>query len=190
MYNLKIITSTVRPGRKGPIVAKWVKDLAVAKGIFSSVELIDLGELKLPMMDEPAHPILRQYTHEHTKKWSKTIDEADAFIFITAEYDYNYPAPLHNALEYLVHEWAYKAAGIVSYGGVSAGTRAYNNLKNDLITLQIVPVAPAVHLPFFDKSINDQNEFVPGPVSDKAADSMFNSIVRWTKGLKIIKENK
>ncbi len=56
----------------------------------------------------------------NTQKMGAKIDEADAFIFVTAEYDYNYPAPLRNALEYLSHEWNYKAAGIVSYGGVSA----------------------------------------------------------------------
>lgn len=83
-------------------------------------------------MNEPHHPILRKYEHEHTKKWSAAIDGADAFIFVTGEYDYNYPAPLRNAIEYLAHEWQYKAAGIVSYGDISAGTRASNSLKADL----------------------------------------------------------
>jgi hypothetical protein len=41
-------------------------------------------------MNEPNHPSLKKYQHEHTKQWSAKIDEADAFIFVTAEYDYNY----------------------------------------------------------------------------------------------------
>src|SRR5580698_7208777 len=137
MYNLKIITSTVRPGRKGPIIANWIAEKAKQQGSFN-VEILDLGEINLPMMNEPHHPMMKKYEHEHTKKWSAKIDEADAFIFVTAEYDYNYPAPLRNALEYLVQEWAYKAAGIVSYGGVSAGTRAYNSLKNDLASFTTI----------------------------------------------------
>ena len=101
MYKLKVISSTVRPGRKGPIVAAWITDLARKNGNFD-VELLDLGEIKLPMMDEPNHPVMRNYQHDHTKWWSAKIDEADAFIFVTAEYDYNYPAPLRNALEYFI----------------------------------------------------------------------------------------
>src|ERR1700712_3830071 len=134
MYNLKIISSTVRPGRKGPLMARWIAEIAKQHADFS-VEVLDLGEINLPMMNEPHHPVMKKYEHEHTKQWSAKIDEADAFIFVTAEYDYNYPAPLRNALEYLYHEWNFKAAGIVSYGGVSAGTRAANSLKADLATM-------------------------------------------------------
>lgn len=189
MYNLKIISSTVRPGRKGPIVAKWITDLATENGNFN-VELLDLGEINLPMMNEPNHPSLKKYQHEHSKWWSAKIEEADAFIFVTAEYDYNYPAPLRNALEYLSQEWSYKAAGVVSYGGVSGGTRALNSLKNDLASLKVVALTEAVNFPFFQNNINDQNEFEANDISLKAAASMFKQLTRWTKGLKMIKEDK
>lgn len=189
MYKLKIISSTVRPGRKGPVIARWVEKMAKAHGGFD-VELLDLGEVNLPLMNEPNHPRLKKYEFEHTKKWSAAIDEADCFVFVTAEYDYNYPAPLRNALEYLVHEWAYKAAGIVSYGGVSAGTRAVNNLKADLSTFKIVPIMEMVNIPFFTQFINEESEFVASEITEKAARAMFKEMVRWTKGLKVIKEDR
>lgn len=188
-YNLKIISSTVRPGRKGPVVAGWITELAKQNENFN-VELIDLGEINLPMMNEANHPALKKYEHEHTKQWSAKIEEADAFVFVTGEYDFNYPAPLRNALEYLYHEWGYKAAGIVSYGGISAGTRAFNSLKADLSTFKIVPLMHAVNLPFFQQNINDQNEFEASDSSHKAAHAMFKELIRWTKGLKIIREDK
>src|SRR6185312_2489312 len=189
MYKLKVISSTVRPGRKGPIVAAWITDLAKQNGNFD-VELLDLGEIKLPMMDEPNHPVMKNYQHEHTKWWSAKIDEADAFIFVTAEYDYNYPAPLRNALEYLSQEGCYKPAAIVSYGGVSAGTRAANALKADLSTFRMVPLAESVNFPFFQQNINDENEFEANETSHKAAENMLKQLVRWAKGLKAIKEDK
>ncbi|GGB82486.1 NADPH-dependent FMN reductase [Dyadobacter sediminis] len=188
MYKLKVISSTVRPGRKGPLVAAWILEVARQHGSFE-VELLDLGQLDLPMMNEPNHPAMRKYEHEHTKKWSATIDEADAFIFVTAEYNFNYPAPLRNALEYLVQEWHFKAAGIVSYGGVSAGTRAANSLKGDLATLKMVPLTEAVNFPFFINNINEQGEFVANETSVKAAKTMLDGIARWTKGLQGIREN-
>ena len=189
MYNLKIISSSVRPGRKGPLVASWITGIAKQHGSFN-VELLDLGEINLPMMNEPEHPRFKKYQHEHTKKWSAMIDEADAFIFVTAEYDYNYPAPLRNAIEYLAQEWAYKAAGIVSYGGISAGTRAANSLKSDLATMSVVPLAQAVHFSLFTQLINEKGEFKPHETSHKAAETMLRELVRWTKGLKSIKEDK
>lgn len=189
MYKLKIITSTVRPGRKGPLVADWITRIARQNANFD-VELLDLAEIGLPMMNEPNHPSLKKYEHAHTKWWSAKIDEADAFIFVTAEYDYNYPAPLRNALEYLSQEWGYKPAGVVSYGGVSAGTRALNSLKNDLASLRVVALTETVNFPFFQQNIHDQNVFEANEISHKAADVMLKQLLRWTRGLKTIREDK
>ncbi len=188
MINLKIISSTVRPGRKGPQVAAWIAAQASTYGGFD-ISVIDLGELNLPMMNEAAHPRLKKYEHEHTKNWSSIIDTADAFIFVTAEYDYNYPAPLRNAIEYLSQEWAYKAAGIVSYGGISAGTRAWNSLKGDLATMKIVPLSEGVNFSMFTQFFNDKGEFAGNEISIKSTKMMLDELVRWTKGLKLIREN-
>lgn len=188
MYNLKIITSTIRPGRKGPAVAAWIADVAKAQGGFN-VELLELGEINLPLMNEPHHPRLRNYQHEHSKNWSAKIDEADAFIFVTAEYDYNYPAPLRNALEYLYFEWGYKAAGIVSYGGLSGGTRAANSLKADLSTFAVVPLTEMVNVPFFAQYINEEERFIGDEKLESAAIAQLKALRRWSKGLKLIKED-
>ena len=182
MYKLKIISSTVRPGRKGPIVASWIEKIAKAHADFE-VELIDLGELNLPMMDEPNHPALQKYTKEHTIAWSKKIEEADAFIFVTAEYNGNFPASLHNAMEYLVKEWAYKAAGIVSYGGVSAGLRAAASFKGYIPMFKLVPLPEMVNFPFFTKNINDEEVLEANDISLQAADNMLKEILKWTKAL-------
>src|SRR4051794_21297187 len=116
MLNLHIVSVSTREGRVGPPVSAWFLDYARTHGKFN-VEFVDLAEIKLPVFDEPRHPRLRQYEHAHTKAWSAVVERADAFIFITPEYNYSTPAPLVNALDYLVQEWAYKPVGFVSYGG-------------------------------------------------------------------------
>ena len=188
MYNLKVISSTTRPGRKGPIISRWITDVAKQHGSFD-VEKLDLGEVNLPVMNEPEHPRLKKYSYGHTKQWSAKIEEADAFIFVTAEYNHTYPASLQNALHYLSQEWNYKAAGIVSYGGVSAGTRAYKDLKTDLLPFKVVPMMEAVNIPFFSQFITDSNQFIPNEVIEKAATAMLDELAKWSAGLKIIKEN-
>jgi NAD(P)H-dependent FMN reductase len=190
MYTLKVISSTVRPGRKGPSVAAWINGLANASGIFQS-ELLDLGVIDLPLMNEPVHPRLKEYEHAHTKAWSAKIEEADAFVFVTAEYDYSYPASLKNALEYLVHEWAYKPAGLVSYSiGAFAGVRAMSNLRPDLLSMKIVSLNEWVTIPSVNQFITDDGVFVPNEMIRSSADLMITQLRRWTKGMKAIREDK
>ncbi len=183
MPTLKIINSTTRPGRKGPAIAAWVADMARQHPEFQ-VEVLDLGEINLPLMDEPFHPLQQQYQHAHTKRWSATIAGADAFVMVTAEYNSGIPAPLKNALDYLGKEWAFKPVAIVSYGGVSAGTRAAQMLKGVLSALKMVPLAETVATPFFDQFINAQGVFAPNPVSEKAAHDMLAELLRCTTALK------
>ncbi len=190
MYKLKIISSTVRPGRKGPIVARWIAEAATNTGNFDA-ELLDLGEINLPLMNEAVHPMMKQYEHEHTKQWSAKIEEADAFIFVTAEYDYSYPAPLKNALEYLVHEWSYKPAGIVSYSaGAFAGVRAAMNLKTDLLSLRTIALAEGVNIPLLGQLIDEEGVFNPNEQIKTSSATMLNQLLRWTNGLNAIKEDK
>ena len=117
---LQILTVSTRPGRKGPAVAAWFERQARQHGKFA-IETVDLAELRLPLFDEPEHPRLKKYQHEHTKGWSAQVDRADAFVFVTPEYDYFAPASLVNAVQTVMREWFYKPAGVVSYGGISGG---------------------------------------------------------------------
>jgi len=172
------------------MIAQWITDLANSHGSFEA-ELLDLGEINLPLMNEAIHPIMKQYEHDHSKQWSAKIEEADAFIFVTAEYDYSYPASLKNALEYLVHEWAYKAAGIVSYSaGPYAGVRAVMSLKADLISLKTIGLGEMVNIPLYNQFINEEGVFIPDEKLIASSKIMFDQLVRWTKGLKAIKEDK
>ena len=118
MSHLQVIVASTRKGRSGLGVAQWFLDRTKQHGKFD-VELIDLQAVNLPLLDEPNHPRLRQYQHAHTKSWSATISRADAYVFVTPEYNFGPPPALINALDYVYLEWNYKPAGFVSYGGVS-----------------------------------------------------------------------
>src|ERR1700679_4011380 len=154
MPRLQIIIASTRPGRVGLPVGLWFEGRARAHQAFD-VEVADLAELALPFMDEPNHPRLREYTHQHTKDWSAQVAAADAFVFVMPEYNYGFTAPLKNAIDYLHVEWQYKPVGFVSYGGLSAGTRAVQMLKQVVTTLKMTPVFEAVSIPFVAKFIDD-----------------------------------
>ena len=134
---LQIIIGSTRPERVGPAVARWFYALAVAHGDFE-VELVDLADVNLPLLDEPFEAVERKYQFEHTKRWSETVARADAFVLVVPEYNHSFNAATKNALDYLSHEWRYKATGLVSYGGAARGTRAVEQLKPVLNALKMV----------------------------------------------------
>jgi NAD(P)H-dependent FMN reductase len=145
---LSIVIGSTRPGRVGPKFAAWFRSRAISHGGFD-VELVDLAQLKLPFLDEPAAPRLHQYIHQHTIDWSHTVERSDAFVFVTPEYNFGYSAALKNAIDYLSQEWADKPVGFLSYGGLAAGTRAVQQLKQVVTALKMIPVAESVNIPFF-----------------------------------------
>ena len=173
---LQIVVASTRPGRIGLPVGEWFHDQALAHGAFD-VQWVDLSEWNLPFMDEPHHPRLRKYTHDHTRRWSALIDSADAFVMVTPEYNHSFNAPLKNAIDYLIHEWAYKPVGFVSYGGLSAGTRAVQMLKPILSDLNMTPVPEAVLIPFVSQLMSD-GRFVPPDSFAQAAQVMLSQIER------------
>ena len=184
MLKLEVIVASTRAERKGPLVAAWFLDRARAHGKFD-IELVDLAAVNLPVFDEPKHPRLRDYVHAHTKAWSETVARADAYVFVTPEYDFSTPASLVNALQYLLHEWAYKPAGFVSYGGVSAGTRGVQMTKSIVTALKMMPMFEAVAIPFFAHFIKaDTGSFEPGETQDKAAVVMLDELLKWATALK------
>jgi NAD(P)H-dependent FMN reductase len=182
MPKLLIIIASTRPGRIGLPVAEWFMGRAQEHGGFE-LELVDLAVLNLPLLDEPAHPRLRQYTQEHTRAWSATVDSADAVVMVTAEYNYGYPAALKNAIDYLHHEWRYKAVGFVSYGGVAAGTRSVQQLKQVVTALSLMPVGPSVNIPFVTQFLGEDQVITGNEVMESAARDMLDELTRLSAAL-------
>ncbi|MEO8583023.1 MAG: NAD(P)H-dependent oxidoreductase [Flavitalea sp.] len=187
MNQLKIISSTTRPGRKGVYIENWITEIAKKEEGFN-VELLDLSKIGLPLMDEPNHPSLQKYEKDHTKKWSATIAAADAFIIVASEYNFSFPAPIKNALDYLFKEWGYKPVAFVSYGGQSGGLRSVQMLKQVVTTLKMVPLTEAVAFPFFEKTIKE-NVFTPPEYATPSANAMLKELLRWSENLKLMRNN-
>ena len=179
---LRVIIGSTRPGRVGPSVAEWIIERAREHGGFD-VEVTDLAELNLPMYDEPNHPRLKKYVHQHTKDWSALVEGSDAFIFVVPEYNYGFNAATKNAIDYVFSEWAHKAAGIVSYGGVAAGTRAAQMLKQVFSALKIVPVTDSVNIPFVAEKLDEDGRLKPNEIMEGAATAMLGELARWVQAL-------
>ena len=181
MSRLLLITSTTRPGRVGTAVADWVLDLAREYGGFE-VALADLAEIGLPFLDEPDHPSEGAYIHDHTRQWSKTVDEADAFLILAAEYNRGITAPLKNALDTLYAEWGGKPVGFVSYGMSSAGLRAVEMITPVAVALGMTPLPEIVALPLREV-LDDDGRLVPGERRAQGVRGLLEELRRYSEAL-------
>lgn len=184
--NLEIIIVSTRPGRIGHKVGEWIESYARQHSHFD-VHVSDLAKLNLPIFNEPNHPRLGEYVHDHTKKWSKLIDDADAVLIVTPEYNYTMPPSLVNAIDYLSREWQYKPAAFVGYGA-TGGVRAIQTAKLLLTNLSVMPIAQGVnmvgvHAGMGEFIIDEHYEGYEG-----YADTMLNELHKWASALKQLRK--
>lgn len=184
---LQVIVCSTRPGRVGISVAKWFAEFAARHDGFSTT-LVDLADFNLPVYDEPHHPRLQNYQHEHTKRWSASVKDADAYVFVTPEYNYCPPPSLVNALNYVYNEWNYKPCGFVSYGGVSGGMRAVQVAKQLVTTLKMMPMVEGVAAPMVASLLDENKVFKSNALIDDSANTMLAELHKWATALKPMRE--
>jgi len=184
MLKIAIVTGSTRPGRSNCAVAHWVYRLA-REHRDAEVELVDIADFNLPLLDEPILPSLGQYTHEHTKKWAKTIESFDAFVFVTPEYNHSTSGALKNAIDHLYREWNNKAAAFVSYGS-AGGARAVEHMRLILAEVMVATVRSQVMLSLFTDFQNFR-EFKPDGHHDREVHARLQQLIVWAGALKTVR---
>ena len=116
------------------------------------------------------------------------MDAADAFVFVTPEYNHGYPASLKNAIDYLHHEWRNKPVGFVSYGGVAAGTRSVEQLQQVVTAVKLYPLIEQVNIPFYQQFIDDSGAVNANDVMEQAAGALLDQLVKMEALLRPLRE--
>ncbi|MCW8194782.1 NAD(P)H-dependent oxidoreductase [Proteobacteria bacterium 005FR1] len=186
MLKLHTIVTSTRPGRVGLPVGAWFHGFASARGAFDC-RLVDLAEFDLPVYDEPEHPRLRKYTKAHTHAWSRSVAEADAYVFVIPEYNHFAPPSLVNALDFVYQEWNYKPCGFVSYGGVSGGIRSAQAVKLQVTTLKMMPMVEGVMIQMPWKRTDENGAFESDESIDNSAVAMLDELHKWAQALKVMR---
>src|SRR3954469_7985398 len=184
MLKIAVIVGSTRPNRKADVVAKWVYDFAV-KRKDADYEILDLRDHPLPLLDEPLPPSLGKYSHEHTKAWSKVVDQYDGYVFVTPEYNHSISGALKNAIDFVYREWNNKAAGFVGYGS-AGGVRAVEHLRLVMAEVQVATVRNQVALSLFT-DFENYTTFKPASYHENSVNQMLDQLVGWAGALKTLR---
>ncbi len=182
MTRLLIINGSIREGRIGAPIGEWVRKAAEADGRFD-VDYADLAKVRLPLMDEPNHPRLKQYVHDYTIAWSQRAEAADGFLLLFPEYNFSYSAPIKNALDYLQHEWDRKPVGFINWGGNSGGTRAQAALRGVITALGMVLTKGNVEINFPQRQLTEDGEFEPNEQQRTVLGLQLDEIIKLDQAL-------
>lgn len=188
---IQIIMGSTRTGRFVEQPSKWIfEKLKQKKDI--EAELIDLRDWPLPFFDEPVSPSMmgvmkKDYVNEAAKNWAKKIGEADGYIIVTPEYNHGYTGVLKNAIDYVYNEWNNKPVAFISYGGISGGTRAVQQLRQIVIELQMVPIRNGVHIPMYWSKLDSKGNLITDSL-EEGGENLLNQLILWAKNLKSTKE--
>lgn len=184
-----VILGSIREIRRGGRVAKWLMpQLAKFKDV--EFELLDLRDYPLPFYSENNSPdsLENGYTNGVATKWAAKTGEKDAFILITPEYNHGPSAVLKNALDWVYDEWNKKPVAFVSYApGIGSGIRAVEQLRENVIELQMAPMREAVHISHVLDTIDEKGNLLKGHYNERLT-VVIDELLWWTKALKEARE--
>jgi NAD(P)H-dependent FMN reductase len=153
-----VIVGSTRPGRITSVITEWLLDLMPTSGS-TSYDIVDLAAVNLPFLDEPLKAAFGQYEHAHTKAWSATVSAYDGFVFVFPQYNWGYPAPLKNALDFLYAEWAGKPAALVCHG-TRGGGRGAQQLHQVLTGLHMATIEPYLLLSIANDDVDHAEQLI------------------------------
>ncbi|MCL6286970.1 NADPH-dependent FMN reductase [Streptomyces fimicarius] len=175
-----VILGSNRDGRFGPVVADWF--LARAAGHPGvATELIDVAEADLPTA------ITFSPGPEEAARLaavSERLAAADAFVVVTPEYNHSFPAPLKSLIDWHSAEWQAKPVAFVSYGGISGGLRAVEQLRQVFAELHTVTVRDTVSFHNAGVLFDDEGRHLDPEPADAAAKTLLDQLVWWGTALR------
>lgn len=173
MHKIALIYGSDREGRFCDIVAGWVLSELQQRPELAT-DIVDPLRLELPRrFGTGSAPVQRL---------RERLAAADAFVVVTPEYNHSFPACLKALIDSADEAWHAKPVAFVSYGGISGGLRAVEQLRPVFAELHAVTLRDSVAFP------NAWDAFDDGrPVRQEAVRAFRHMLARllwWSSALK------
>lgn len=168
-----VVIGSTRDGRFGPTVASWFEAMAANSHPDLDLDVIDLAEADLPLTMTG----FGQPRPDAVEALAPRLAAADAFVIVTPEYNHSFPAVLKNAIDWYNAEWRHKPVAFISYGGLSGGLRAVQQLRHVFIELQAVPIRDTVSFhEYWSQFAEDGSWPRPAEARDQAVRNLLDQL--------------
>lgn len=139
--NILIFYGSYRADRAGIRLARFLTERFAGEG--HDAQLVDAQEAGLPMLDRMYKEYPKGEAPPAMEALAVRIRTADAFVFVTGEYNWGPQPGLKNLTDHFLEEWFWRPAAIASYSaGRLAGARA-NSIWHAILPEMGMPVIPS-----------------------------------------------
>lgn len=165
---LALIYGSTRPGR-----------LCDRIGLWAIAEIERHGGYDLDVIDP-----LKLDPERDAAALSRRVGAADAFVVLTPEYNRSFPAPLKALIDGLSDEWGAKPVGFISYGGVSGGLRAVEQLRLVFAELHAVGIRDGVSFADVWGRFDEDGVLRDSARAEKAITTTLTRLAWWARALR------
>ncbi|WP_282695164.1 NAD(P)H-dependent oxidoreductase [Streptomyces sp. CC208A] len=177
---LALVIASDRAGRFAPVIADWFRGRVAERTDFE-LTVLDLAEVRLPTsLSYDPDPAVRA----ELARVTPVLEDADVYVVLTPEYNHSFPASLKNLIDRHYTEWRAKPVGFVSYGGISGGIRAVEQLRQVYAEMHAVTVRDGVVLPNAHGQFDEDGRFKDPTGPDNGAKLMLDQLAWWGRALK------
>ena len=178
--SLVVIVGSARRGRTAGTVAAWFVSQARLRQNLA-VTVLDLADIVLPGEPCETPPASAAAALRDS---SAVLAAADAFVVVTPEYNHSFPASLKSFIDWHFSEWHAKPVAFVSYGGISAGLRAVEQLRQVFPEVHAVTIRDTVCFQRVWDMVDADGNLAGDAGCDAAAASMLDHLEWWALALR------
>jgi NAD(P)H-dependent FMN reductase len=174
--HIALIYGSTRPGRFCDVVGEWAAGEISRRDEFT-LDVIDPASFDpWAGADGPAVGAVQTL--------AARIDRADAIVVVTPEYNHSYPAVLKSLIDSLKDEWQAKPVAFVSYGGLSGGIRAVEQLRLVFAELHATTLRDSVSFPNAWEQFDASGELHEPDRARRSMQVMLASLRWWASALR------
>lgn len=173
---LALILGSVREKRFCDIVVAWAREQIEQRSEFE-LSLIDPAL----MFREPEEPAARASLRHQAQQ---LLLRADAFLIVTPEYNHGYPAVLKRFIDEVPVAWEARPVGFISYGGVSGGVRAVEQLRQVLVEMHGMSVRSSVSFTNAWEQFDEQGRLLEPRRANSALAHLLVQLSWWAQTLR------
>ncbi len=136
---ITIIIGSIRIGRMTPKIAHYISNQLNKRPEIKEITLLDIAKYEFPIMKERMQYL--KSLPEGMEYFSQQLEETDAIIIASPEYNGSLPGALKNTLDYFYKEYEKKPIGIITVsGGRFSGVNMSHDLQKLILKLRAFPI--------------------------------------------------